>query len=657
MSVLVITLLLLIFLPLTFFFFKNDGRIVLFSSLSTTILLVAVIVESTSVFLNGHSVTYTIHSYGLLGNIVFKLTPLGYFFIMFVAILSLIAMLFSHLYLQHYKTLKRVKYHLFLLQSLVACMLMLPLASNVLVFLLIWEGMSITSFFLLYFDFENIKVQEGAKIYFIFMHIGFFILVVAFSLLTFWCGSSDFTAYSNFFAHATLFKSSLLFLLFFIGFGTKAGIFPLYVWLPKAHSIAPGNVSSIMSGIMIKMGLYGILMFLVIIPSYSLALIAIVMMCAILTILIGAFLALNFSDMKAILASSSVENMGVVALSLSLYMLGAHTQNTLIMSLSFVIILYHCISHGILKLSLFSTLGYVTQKYHTHSIEDLGGIVHTGKINSLLFLISVISMSAMPILNLFVSEFLLFIVCTLLMLNFTLPTTILAVFLMVFLSFIGTIILTAMVKLYATLFLGNKRFNTEASLHSKILTIFLSILILSQLYLALFSYQVVSFLLKFFSFYPGAENSNILTEIGYPLKVVSSLSAIFIGLLVLLYIGFFFLKKRRCVETWACGSQNLTLNQRYTGESFTLAITNLIKLGTKNKSQSDISRSLFSKRNHLTLIKSDQIYGVYRYIYRFIKKISYFVLWMESKNSQQNILYLLIIVIILTVWIFKGAVL
>ena len=110
MSILVITLLLLIFLPLTFFFFKNDGRIVLFSSLSTTILLVAVIVESTSVFLNGHSVTYTIHSYGLLGNIVFKLTPLGYFFIMFVAILSLIAMLFSHLYLQHYKTLKRVKY-------------------------------------------------------------------------------------------------------------------------------------------------------------------------------------------------------------------------------------------------------------------------------------------------------------------------------------------------------------------------------------------------------------------------------------------------------------------------------------------------------------------------------------------------------------------
>ena len=246
--------------------------------------------------------------------------------------------------------------------------------------------------------------------------------------------------------------------------------------------------------------------------------------------------------MKAILASSSVENMGVVALSLSLYMLGAHTQNTLIMSLSFVIILYHCISHGILKLSLFSTLGYITQKYHTHSIEDLGGIVHTGKINSLLFLISVISMSAMPILNLFVSEFLLFIVCTLLMLNFALPTTILAVFLMVFLSFIGTIILTAMVKLYATLFLGKKRFNTEASLHSKILTIFLSILILSQLYLALFSYQVVSFLLKFFSFYPGVENSNILTEIGYPLKVVSSLSAIFIGLIVLLYIGFFFLR-------------------------------------------------------------------------------------------------------------------
>ncbi|MCX5774265.1 MAG: proton-conducting transporter membrane subunit, partial [Fusobacteria bacterium] len=251
-------------------FIPKSRTVIQFSSYTTGIGLILTLISSTLIYLRGGSSTLIITLSGFLGKIVFVQTPLSYFFILFVATLSLISLLFSSLYLKPYANLKRVKYHLFVLQGLTVCMLLLPLTGSVLLFLMVWEGMSMTAFFLLYFNFESVTVQVGGKIYFIFMHIGFFILVVAFSLLTFWCGSSDFSSYLGFFLHATLFQSSLLFLLFLLGFGTKAGIFPLYVWLPKAHVVAPGNASPIMSGIMIKMGIYGIVMFLLMIPTFSL---------------------------------------------------------------------------------------------------------------------------------------------------------------------------------------------------------------------------------------------------------------------------------------------------------------------------------------------------------------------------------------------------
>ncbi|MCX5773302.1 MAG: proton-conducting transporter membrane subunit, partial [Fusobacteria bacterium] len=374
---------------------------------------------------------------------------------------------------------------------------------------------------------------------------------------------------------------------------------------------------------------------------------------SLMTILVGAFLAINFSDMKAVLASSSVENMGIIVLAMAIYMLGTTYHNPIIMTLSFIIILFHCVSHGILKLSLFSTLGYIAQKYHSHSMEALGGVNKSLRSSSLLFLISLISMCAMPILNLFISEFLLFILCTLLLLSGQLGSTILAVFLMVFLAFNGTIILTAMVKLYAIVFLGENRTQKREPMKNSMLTLFLTILVTAQLYLTLFSLNFISILLKLFHVYPWIGSSNILKILQEPLKMLSRLSLIFI-IFLLIYMLFAHLKRARKVETWGCGSENLTLKQQYTGESFTIAITNLIKLGTKNKVKTNITRQLFPKEHYLRVEKTDQFYGIYQRIYRFISKISYFVLWMESKNSQQNILYLLIIVIILTVWIFGG---
>ena len=236
----------------------------------------------------------------------------------------------------------------FFFNLLAATMLLVVAARNGLFFLVCWEGMSLASFFLVNSEHEREEVRRAGWIYLVAMHLGTACLLVVFLLLGRQSGSLDFDRLS---AEAAL--AGGLFLLAVVGFGTKAGFIPLHVWLPEAHPAAPLHVSAVMSGVMIKTGIYGLLRVLSIfgeMPAWwGWTLVAVGVTSGIL----GVLFALAQHDLKRLLAYHSVENIGIIALGLGVGMLGVSYRIPAMALLGFLGAILHVINHALFKSLLF----------------------------------------------------------------------------------------------------------------------------------------------------------------------------------------------------------------------------------------------------------------------------------------------------------------
>jgi hydrogenase-4 component B len=202
-------------------------------------------------------------------------------------------------------------------------MALVVMAANMITFLLAWEIMSLSSFFLVIYDYQVKANRKAAYLYFIFAQGGAMFIFAAFALIYNYSASF---AFSSFVAIPDKVKL-LVFILSFIGFGSKAGIFPLHIWLPKAHPAAPSHVSAIMSGVMIKMGLYGIFRIYLLLAPSTPVVGQIVLVTGMVTGVVGVVYALAKQDIKELLAYSSVENVGIILIGLGLGMVGVSEHN------------------------------------------------------------------------------------------------------------------------------------------------------------------------------------------------------------------------------------------------------------------------------------------------------------------------------------------
>src|SRR5438132_1542285 len=225
-------------------------------------------------------------------------------------------------------------------------------AHDGLLFLLAWEIMALSPFFLVIFDDRQEGVRHAAWTYLAATHLGTAFLLVLFVLLSGLAGSSDFDAYGAA-LNANPALSSVVFVLALIGFGSKAGIVPAHVWLPEAHPVAPSHVSALMSGAMIKIGIYGLVRILTLLgtpqPWWGWTLIAIGASSGVL----GVLFALAQHDLKRLLAYSSVENIGIVLLGIGLGVLGLATGTPALAVIGFAAGLLHILNHSIFKGLLF----------------------------------------------------------------------------------------------------------------------------------------------------------------------------------------------------------------------------------------------------------------------------------------------------------------
>ncbi|MBF0493876.1 MAG: hypothetical protein HQL28_01945 [Candidatus Omnitrophica bacterium] len=334
------------------------------------------------------------------------LDPLGIFFWVVIAIVSLPSAIFSIDYLKTSKISKRLIMWLVLL-VFVGSMTVLVVVNNALLFLVFWEIMAFSSYFLVVSDTSHEKTVRAGTIYITMTQLGTVFLTAGLLIIFKYSNSFDFWLMHRACTGMPHHIKNLVFILFLLGFGTKAGIVPLHLWLPYAHPAAPSHVSSIMSGVMIKMAVYGLLRFVFYILGIdSLWWGVTIIILGLISSLVGIIYALMDKDIKRLLAYSSIENIGVIFMSLGLSAVFTRFQMPYFAVLALIACLYHLINHAIFKSLLFLCAGSVYTATSTKDIEKMGGLIKKMPYTSACFLIGAMAIAALPPLNGFVSEWL-----------------------------------------------------------------------------------------------------------------------------------------------------------------------------------------------------------------------------------------------------------
>jgi len=341
------------------------------------------------------------------GGLHFEIDALSAYFLLPVFGLSILTALYGRSYLEGGRSARAVAATWFHLNLLTAGMALVAAAHDGLLFLLAWEIMALSPFFLVAFDDRKEGVRQAAWTYLAATHLGTAFLLVLFVLLGGAAGSSDFDGFGAALqGHKAL--ASAAFLLALVGFGAKAGIVPAHVWLPEAHPVAPSHASALMSGVMIKMGIYGLVRTLTFLgtpePWWGWLLIALGASSGVL----GVLFAVAQHDLKRLLAYSSVENIGIILLALGIGVLGLAEGILPLAIIGFAASLLHVLNHGVFKGLMFLGAGAVQHGAHSLELEELGGLLKRMPWTGTTFLIGAAAIVGLPPFNGFVGEFLLF---------------------------------------------------------------------------------------------------------------------------------------------------------------------------------------------------------------------------------------------------------
>ena len=517
-----------------------------------------------------------------------SMDSLSALFSLVIGIAGVATLLYSRGYLAHYlnkKSSAHISLHYTALVVLVVSMMLVVISSGGFSFLFAWELMTIASFLLILFDAERQQVLRAALAYLIMMHIGFVLLVAGFAKIYAITGSGNFADLAVCFSCG---KTLPIFILFLLGFGMKAGLFPMHVWLPEAHPAAPSHVSAIMSGVMIKTGVYGVMRALwYVVDTAELHTIGLIILAAgVVTGLWGVILAAVQNDAKRLLAYSSIENIGVIFIGLGIATLGQAAGNYMVATIALCGALLHTVNHSMFKSLLFFGAGNIYSQMHTTLLDKFGGVAKHMPMTAILFFIATIAICALPPLNGFIGEFLIYLG----MLDSIREgvNTIYAAGGLLALALIGGIVVLAFTKLYSTIFLGSPRDHHVAesvevdNLRIAAMAIPTVGIILIGMF-PQFAIRVVQSVAS--QFYPAATDPVINLYVAPNLWKISLTAWLLVIVISLLY----FLKSRaqrtRTIEqgpTWGCGFTSPNIRMQYTGESYAEGLESIATSLTQN---------------------------------------------------------------------------
>lgn len=505
-----------------------------------------------------------------------------------ISVASIATVLYSRGYVEGY--LKRfseahISMHYTALVTLVVSMMLVVMSSGGFSFLFAWELMTIASFMLILFEADRQEVRRAALNYLVMMHIGFLFLVVGFVMLFNVAGSANFSAINDYYEHANLLP---LFVVLFIGFGMKAGLFPMHIWLPEAHPAAPSHVSAIMSSVMIKTGVYGIIRIMQVenLEGDMLFTIGlIVLVSGAVTGLWGVIFAAMQNDVKRLLAYSSIENIGVILIGLGIAAVGHAAGSPLVGMCGMCGALLHMVNHSLFKTMLFFSAGNIYSKMHTTAMNQMGGLAKHMPITAIMMLFATVAICALPPLNGFVSELLIYIG----MFNGVSSgyEVLYSVTGIIVLSLIGGIVVLAFTKLYSVVFLGSPRSHHVAEC-TEVDNLRIAAMCIPAAFILMIGLAPQYIILPIADVAEEVTNSvnTIAVEHFAPtLSALSYVSIAFVVVVVLLYVIKRSAQRNRVVSegpTWGCGFTAVNTRMQYTGESFSEGLENIGKPLMKN---------------------------------------------------------------------------
>lgn len=343
-----------------------------------------------------------------IGRIVFRVDALGAFFIAWSLPMTLLGTIYASGYLRPYFAKGRhAGQHFALLNMVSASFVLIYSVQNALVFLLGWEIAAVAAWLLVIWDYGNQKIRFAGLNYLVSTHIGFFVLVSAFMLLHGSTNSMDFLAFGEFLSRQTDLRGPV-FLLLCCSFALKSAFFPFHTWLPRAHSAAPAHVSALMSGVIHKAGLFGLLRFTLLMGRPDEWMGWTLLAFGTASAFFGVLYTSTQRDLKRLLGYSSTENVGIAAMGFGVGYLGWTWGNPVLAIGGFTGGVLHILNHALFKCLLFYGAGSVYRATHTIDLERLGGLAKRLPATTALFLLGGLAIAALPPLNGFVSEFIIY---------------------------------------------------------------------------------------------------------------------------------------------------------------------------------------------------------------------------------------------------------
>ena len=602
----------------------------------------------------------TVHyPFPLIGNSIFVIDSLSAFFVIVINVTAITSVIYANSYLKgiiERKTKAEASIHYLAFLTLYFSMLLLCLVRDGFIFLIAWELMAISSFVLVIFDASEKKILNTGINYLIQMHVSLFLILTGFLMVEKYTGILGFDGLPAYFLHHS---NILLFLIFFAGFGIKAGFIPLHTWLPEAHPAAPSHVSGFMSGVMIKMGIYGILRVAMSLQFDYVTIGTIVLIVSMATGIYGVMFAIVQHDIKRLLAYHSIENIGIIGIGIGVGLIGIGTANTLLMVLGFVGALLHVLNHSLFKSLLFFTAGAVYKSTHILNIERLGGVIKQMPKTSLLFLLGALAISGLPPFNGFISEYLIYSGLFTGIHAYSPFQVVLFATSIIALTLIGGLAVFCFTKVFGVAFLGEPRTSFEAHEANKQMLfpgyIAALLIVMIGLFPVLFVKPVTAVVVNSFTL----SGRHIYSPLCFcNLNNISRISGTFILITALLLIIRYFLIKKKTTAagpTWGCGYTAGNPAHQYTSTSFSAEFAKLSHpvIKTRRSFNAVAEEEIFPESRSFEVHRIDKIKEnwIDRWANFFVKGLRRIAV-LQTGKMQHYVLYALLLLILLVVLTF-----
>jgi hydrogenase-4 component B len=588
--------------------------------------------------------------------------PLTGLFLLPIYGLSAVCALFGGGYLAHMRGVRGLGSQWLFYGLLAASMALVVMARNAVLFLMAWEIMSLSSWLLVTFESEHEETRQAGITYLVATQIGTAFLLVMFLVL----GGSPVTpadtgAAFDFSRLAAMpgTAAGVVFVLALVGFGTKAGIVPLHTWLPEAHPAAPSHVSALMSGVMIKTGIYGILRVLSFLGGppawwgWTLACIGAV------SGIVGVLFALAQHDIKRLLAYHSVENIGIICLGLGVGLLGVSYGAPLVAVLGFAGGLLHVINHALFKGLLFLGAGAAAQAAGTREMDRLGGLLRRMPLTGAAFLIGAAAICGLPPLNGFVSELLVFTGAFKAVSMQPVPHAAAAAVVVAALALVGGLAAACFTKAFGIVFLGEPRSAEAAGAREPGLAMLVPMLLLAAGCAAVgllgsLAVWAVAPLAAQIAGLPASAGAELLEPMAAGLRTVLVIAAVLSGMVAALWILRALLLRTRNVTqgvTWDCGYVKPDSRMQYTSSSFAQPLTEMFR-GLLSTRRGGLPITRLFPRESTFSTETPDVFSV-RLLRPAIKGVGSLLSslrWIQHGRLQLYVLYIAVALVALLIW-------